>query len=1479
MRNFYPLNTRHVFIPLVLFVALAVGFLLLFPGGFAQAQDASNTPYQENGTGPVTTFTATDPEGGTIYWSLLAAVPSPTVEVDGDPLVLADFEDNGDFSISAQGVLTFNIPPDYEDEDDTDDDNVYNIVVVASDDALGAGTTDNPTGMAYKKVTIMVTDVPEPGIVTLSSLQPQVDAALTATLTDPEVDPLPAGTDVAWKWEKSQDMSSWTPIDSVSAAMRTPDATTVGYYLRATATYDDTANNDRTAQAVSVNKVRAAPTTTDALAAFPTPSDDNNRSVAENSPAGTNVGAPVKANDTTDDVLTYSLTEEGGFQINPATGQITVGPRTNMNHEENPSDEVTVTVTEAGGRATAITPAVTITVTDVNEAPMVTGGVTTRKHAEDDADIDTDDTTVLMVSTTYTASDPEGGTPVLSLQGADAGKFTFDPSNAGILTFKEIPNYEMPADAGANNVYNVTVVATDNGVDDDGKNKMTATRAVTIMVTNVEENGTVTLSSQQPQVGIPITASVDDPDGSVTDITWQWYRTEITLNTATGKVDEGALGGNESAIAGATSATYTPTAASATPLWVLARYKDGKGNDTARGRSVAAGVVVRTDNAPKFLVTEDGKRSIVEGTYVTAMDMGAPVRAMDTDTTQLLTYRLSGPDASPFSITSDTDDMENARGGQLAVKAGTKLDYETKSTYRVAVTATDPDNLSASIDVTIMVNDMNEAPEVTGDAEKDYPENQTRDVASYSATDPEGRAIHWSLLPFDTTLNPDGITPNVDSADAGDFSISARGVLTFNIPPDHESPDDAGNNNIYNIVVVASDDAPGAAGEVMGYKKVVVTVTDEDEPGIVTLSSLQPQVDVELTATLDDPEADSPADLTWKWEQSRNRNSGWAAIDASILATRTPDDTDTIVGSYLRATATYKDADGTERTAAAVSANKVREAPAADTVGEFPATPSTVNNRVVAENSPAGTNVGDPVKANDTTDDVLTYSLTGNNDGGFEIDPVTAQITVGPRTNMNHEENPTYSVTVTVTEAGGNIVNQPVTITVTDLNEAPMVTGGVTMLEKSEYDADPDAINTDILVVSTYTASDPEGGTPVLSLQGADAGKFIITDGALTFKEAPNYEMPADAGANNEYNVTVVATDDATGVGNKMTATRAVTIMVTNVEEDGTVTLSAQQPKIGVPLTASVTDLDGPTTDVTWKWERDDDRVDGENENNTDEEIVAGATSATYTPTSDDAERYLRAIAMYTDPEGKDTSMATSVAAAVVRTDNAPKFADAEDGIRSIREDRTDADDMLTDDVGLPIQAMDADADQILTYSLSGADAGSFSITSDTGAADDARGGQITAKAGTKLDYETKSTYMVTVTATDPGGVSGSIDVTIKVTDVNEAPEILVGGLSISGSAPAPYAENGTGPVATYRAIGSNAASATWALSGADAGDFRISSSGVLTFRQVSELRGPCGCRHRQRVPGNGESQRPQVQRDARRDGERHRRVRGTLRA
>ena len=41
-----------------------------------------------------------------------------------------------------------------------------------------------------------------------------------------------------------------------------------------------------------------------------------------------------------------------------------------------------------------------------------------------------------------------------------------------------------------------------------------------------------------------------------------------------------------------------------------------------------------------------------------------------------------------------------------------------------------------------------------------------------------------------------------------------------------------------------------------------------------------------------------------------------------------------------------------------------------------------------------------------------------------------------------------------------------------------------------------------------------------------------------------------------------------------------------------------------------------------------------------------------------------------------------------------------------------------------------------------------------------------------KLDREAKSSHMVKVTATDPDGADASIDVTITVTNVDDAPMI-----------------------------------------------------------------------------------------------------------
>ena len=97
----------------------------------------------------------------------------------------------------------------------------------------------------------------------------------------------------------------------------------------------------------------------------------------------------------------------------------------------------------------------TITVTDVDEAPVVTGEAAIMTSAENAA-IGTD-------MDMYTANDPETNrdAPTLRWWGLTEASSTSTLTVDGRLTFKAAPDYEKPGDADKDNVYEVTVEATD----------------------------------------------------------------------------------------------------------------------------------------------------------------------------------------------------------------------------------------------------------------------------------------------------------------------------------------------------------------------------------------------------------------------------------------------------------------------------------------------------------------------------------------------------------------------------------------------------------------------------------------------------------------------------------------------------------------------------------------------------------------------------------------------------------------------------------------------------------------------------------------------------------------------------------------------------------------------------------------------------------------------------------------------------------
>ncbi|MDA0849333.1 MAG: Ig-like domain-containing protein, partial [Verrucomicrobia bacterium] len=106
-------------------------------------------------------------------------------------------------------------------------------------------------------------------------------------------------------------------------------------------------------------------------------------------------------------------------------------------------------------------------------------------------------------------------------------------------------------------------------------------------------------------------------------------------------------------------------------------------------------------------------------------------------------------------------------------------------------------------------------------------------------------------------------------------------------------------------------------------------------------------------------------------------------------------------------------------------------------------------------------------------------------------------------------------------------------------------------------------------------------------------------------------------------------------------------------------------------------------------------------------------------------------------------------------------------------------------------------------------------------------------------DYETKSSYTATVTATD-GANSTTQSITVTVTDVNESPSIAVinPSSSESGFIRVSVADAQTSAF-TVTASDPDSDSLTFSLSGADAALFLVSSSGVISFKTAPDYEAP----------------------------------------
>lgn len=212
-------------------------------------------------------------------------------------------------------------------------------------------------------------------------------------------------------------------------------------------------------------------------------------------------------------------------------------------------------------------------------------------------------------------------------------------------------------------------------------------------------------------------------------------------------------------------------------------------------------------------ITSPGSVNVSENTTavvtVAASDGGLPI--------PMLNFSLTGgADQARFSINATTGVLKF----QTAPDFENPADADLDNIYDVNVTASNgTSTTSQTLHVSVSgVNEHN--PVITSSNTISLPENQSN-VLTLAATDADLPAptISFSLI---------------GGADQNKFSLTSTGVLSFQSPPDFESPTDADANNVYAVIVQADDGTGGSTTQ-----SISITVSDVFEvPDIVIRSAV-----------------------------------------------------------------------------------------------------------------------------------------------------------------------------------------------------------------------------------------------------------------------------------------------------------------------------------------------------------------------------------------------------------------------------------------------------------------------------------------------------------------------------------------------------------------------------------------------------------------------------------------------------------------
>jgi Ca2+-binding RTX toxin-like protein len=512
-------------------------------------------------------------------------------------------------------------------------------------------------------------------------------------------------------------------------------------------------------------------------------------------------------------------------------------------------------------------------------------------------------------------------------------------------------------------------------------------------------------------------------------------------------------------------------------------------------------------------------------------------------------YLAGGAGRDTLISGAGNDNLDGGLEEDTAVFSGNRADYlftlNSDDSYTVV------DSRAGSPDGTDRIRNfewLTFADGTVSGAQINYPPMITSDGGGPSAA--------LSILEnstFVTTVTATDLDPGqtltfsiTGGADASLFTINpTSGLLSFATAPNYENAADADHDNVYQLIVAASDGNGGIDTQVLttevrdmpdGFAPVI---TSDGGAATAALTIIENSIAV-TTVSASDP--DGPAT---SFTIVGGADAGFLSLDAvtgALVFNTAPDfespadaDHDGIYNVIVQAS----DGENSDRQTLAITiANANDNAPVITSNGG-----GATAALAVVENGTLVT----VVTATDADGTSPAFSIEGGADAPlFTIDATSGQLSFVTAPDYENpsdsDRDRTYEVIV---GAGDGVakVTQSLSVGLVNLNDnAPVINsnGGGARATIS--------IAENAAAVATVTASDADGSAPTYLLGGgADASLFQLdaVTGALSFIAAPDYERRIDADQDGVYEVIVRATDGLNSTN------QALSVTVTDVNEIG----------------------------------------------------------------------------------------------------------------------------------------------------------------------------------------------------------------------------------------------------------------------------------------------------------------------------------------